>query len=61
MYIYIYLMYPLCPLAGGEYRGVGIATSPTECLDMVTSHLIEDFNGNRIVIDCTENPTVRRP
>jgi len=28
---------------------------------MVTSHLIEDFNGNRIVIDCTENPTVRRP
>jgi len=43
---------------GVEYKACGIDTCADTCLEMVTSHLIEDFNGNRIIIDCTENPKV---
>lgn len=39
-------------------QACGIEANPALCLERITSHLIEDFNGNRIVIDCTESPAV---
>ncbi|EOD34408.1 hypothetical protein EMIHUDRAFT_252925 [Emiliania huxleyi CCMP1516] len=45
-------------LEGVTFAGCGYAEEGEDCLEMLTTHLLEDFNGNRIVIDATEDARV---
>lgn len=45
-------------LEGVTFAGCGYAQQGEDCLEMLTTHLLEDFNGNRIVIDATEDARV---
>lgn len=40
------------------YDGVGHVSSSAECLDTLTRHLVNDFNGNRVIVDCSESQQV---